>query len=155
MSLYTQISDIQYPDQEARDANRQVIGGGYSQFFAGKYNPLIFAGLYAGNEEQQEGNAPQLDYEFTGVRLGGQAKFTRSITAYASASLERRSYGEEDPFFLKTRKDDYSSYTVGARYEYNRELSFSPELVSSQNASNIDFYDTEKLAYSVTARYEF
>ena len=146
---------IEFPGQAARDSDRTVIGGGYSQFFASSLNPLIFVGLYSGDEEQQLGNAPQLDYDFTGIRLGTQAKFTRDLTAFLSTSLESREYGGTDPFFLIKRKDDYTTFTLGAVYQWNRELTVSPEITTSENDSNIDFYDTDKTAYSVTARYQF
>ena len=155
VSLYGKLTEIEYDDQPLRDADRQLVGGGFSQFFPGKRNPLVYIGLYVGNEETQDDTAENLGYEFIGLRLGGQIKIADRSFAFASFNWENREYADDDPFFLDTRDDDFFSAGAGMRFRLGRQWTISPEIHYSENDSNFELNDNDKTRISVTTRYDF
>ena len=155
VSVYGKLSEIEYDEQPARDADRQLVGGGLSQFFPGKRNPLLYVGLYIGEEETQDDSAPYLGYDFVGLRFGGQIKVGDRSIAFASFSWENREYAEDDPFFLDSRDDDNLSAGLGMRFKPRRQWTISPELRYSENDSNFELNDNDKTSISVTTRYDF
>lgn len=155
ISLYSKLSELEFDDQSARDADRRLFGGGLSQFFPGKRNPLLYFGLYSGTEETEESASSHLGYDFIGMRIGAQTKLSDRSIIFSSISWENRDYDGTEPFFLKTREDKYISANLGLRYEYNQQFSIAPEIFWSENDSNIDLNENDKTSYSVTARYEF
>lgn len=155
LSVYGKLAEIEYDDQPARDADRKLVGAGYSQFFPGKRNPLIYIGLYVGDEETQASTAEHLGYDFIGLRVGGQVKLTDRNILFAALSRENREYADSDPFFLKSREDDFTSASLGLRYRHSRNWSFSPELNWNENDSNIELNDNDRTRVMVTARYDF
>ena len=155
VSVYANIAEIEYDDQPTRDTDRSVIGGGYSQFFPGRYSPSLYLGLYTGNEDTQESGTDNLSFDLIGVRLGLQVNYSPRTIVYTSLNAESREYDGEDPLFLETREDDGYSITLGLRYGITRELYVAGEVFYAENESNIEINDNDKTTYAVTLRYDF
>ena len=155
ISLYGKLAEIEFDGQSARDADRKILGGGFSQFFPGKRNPLLYIGFYIGDEETQKSTSTNLGFDFIGLRVGGQVKLSDRNILFASLSRENREYADADPFFLKTRDDDLTAATLGLRYRYSKNWSFSPEINWGENDSNIELNDNDRTRFVATARYDF
>ncbi len=155
VSVYGKYSQIAFETQTIRDADRFVVGAGFSQFFAGKSNPLLYLGLYSGEEKEQASGVTHLGQNFWGVKIGTQTKLSQSSVAFLSLSSEYREYGGADPLFLVVRDDNQLSASAGIRIKKGQHWSFSPEVNWSQNISNIATNENEKLSYAITARYSY
>ncbi|MGB9092607.1 MAG: tetratricopeptide repeat protein, partial [Gallionella sp.] len=59
-SSYLQYTDLKYPDQSVRDANRYVLGAAYASVLGGNYTPAVYLGLYAGEEKEKQSGVPYL-----------------------------------------------------------------------------------------------
>ena len=101
-TLFAQYSELRYPTQDIRDANRTIIGAAYSQAFSGQYSPVVFGSLYTGREDEISANVPHLGHVPVGVRLGGEVRISAGLSAFANTSYEYRRYGGPDPFFCRS-----------------------------------------------------
>lgn len=154
-SAYLQYTDLSYPGQDVRNADRYVLGGAYARALGGEYTPVVYVGGYLGEESEQMANVPYLGHQLYGVRAGGELKINPQTTLFASASLEERSYGGQDPLFLVGRKDTQTDLRVGVSYILAQHWSITPQLGYTRNDSNVIINDYDRTIFSVTLRRDF
>ena len=154
-SLYVQITRLEYPGQSVRDATRYVAGAGYTRALTGKTEPVIFAGLYGGSENESNEGVPWLGHELVGLRLGGQMKLLPLLHGYASVEAEYRNYGGTDPTFLKSRDDKRYRAVIGLDYHVAENWKISPEISYTRNESNIVINDYDRTVVGLTLRRDF
>ena len=151
VSVFLQYSDLIYPSQEIRNANRYVGGVGYAHAF-GRGALITYAGLYGGAEKEKAENVPQLGNDIYGARLGVQWILNEKYSLFASASAERRKYGGPDPFFLVDRKDTQYSASGGLIFVPKKNLRITPQVSWTDNKSNIDINQFDRVIYQITLR---
>ncbi|MDO8989384.1 MAG: surface lipoprotein assembly modifier [Sideroxyarcus sp.] len=154
-SSYFQYTDLKYPDQSVRDAKRYVLGAAYAGMMGGDYAPAVYAGLYAGQEKEKQADVPYLGHKFYGVRAGGEMSIYAQTRLFGSLSVESRSYGGDDPFFLVDRKDTQSDLKLGINYAMTKYWSLTPQLGYTKNKSNIVINDYKRSIVSVGLRRDF
>jgi tetratricopeptide (TPR) repeat protein len=152
-SMYVQYTDLRYPDQTVRNADRWVLGGGYAHAYRG--GQVAFGGVYAGTEMEKAAGVPHLGHDLVGVRVGGQMPWSAKTALFASASLELRRYGGQDPLFLKVRNDSQFDLTLGADYTPAKDWKVTPKFSYTDNQSNVVINKFDRAVVSVTARREF
>lgn len=154
-SAYFQYSDLSYPGQDVRNADRYVLGGAYARALGGVYTPVIYVGGYLGEEKEQKADVPYMGHQLYGVRAGGELKFNPQTSLFASASLEERYYGGQDLFFLVGRKDMQIDLKMGVSYVPNPGWTVSPQLSYTRNDSNVILNDYDRTVISVSLRRDF
>jgi len=107
ISVFLQYSDLTYPDQEIRNANRYIGGVGYAHAF-GRGTVITYLGLYGGAEKEKDDSAPQVGNDIYGARLGAQWNLNEKYSLFANAS------GESTTFRVNKTK---------RRYELDRSAS--------------------------------
>lgn len=155
VSAYLQWTRLEYPGQDIRNADRQVVGAAYGHAFGGKYAPVVYAGAYFGREDERAAGVPHLGHELKGLRLGGQLALTEKTVLFAAASVEQRDYGGPDPLFLKTRDDTQKDLRLGITYRPVQLWSVTPQVSYTDNSSNIIINDFDRTVVSVTVRRDF
>jgi tetratricopeptide (TPR) repeat protein len=155
VSAYVQRTRLTYTEQHFRDADRTVVGGAWAHAYGGAGAPVVYAGLYAGDEATRDNAVPHFGHDLVGIRGGGQMALSEKWLGHVSLSYEDRKYGGADPFFLRDRHDKELQARVGATYSLSRHWSFTPALAYTNNKSNIVIYDYDRWIASVTARYDF
>ena len=154
-SSYFQYTDLKYPDQSERDANRYVLGVAYASVLGGNLSPAVYAGLYAGEEKEQQSGVPYLGQKLYGLRTGGELNFSAQTKMFGSLSVESRHYGGDDPFFLVTRKDTQADLNVGVKYVMNKLWTLTPQLAYTKCQSNIIINEYKRTVLSVSLRRDF
>jgi tetratricopeptide (TPR) repeat protein len=154
-SSYIQYTDLKYPDQPVRDARRYVVGAAYADVMSGDYAPAVYAGLYAGKEKEKQAGVPYLGHKLYGVRVGGELPVYPQTRLFGSVSVETRSYGGEDPFFLVTRKDTQADLKLGIHHVMDKFWTLTPQLGYTKNKSNIVINDYKRSIVSVGLRRDF
>lgn len=152
-SLFAQYSDLRYTAEPVRNAERWVAGGAYAHAF--RAGDVVFASAYGVSERTRDGDAPWLDLSGMGIRLGGQMTYGANTTFFAGGSVEHRRHGDEDPSFLKTRKETQYDLTLGASYVPVRYWRITPRLSFTHNASNTEINKYRRESVSVTIRRDF
>jgi outer membrane protein len=151
VSVFLQYSDLTYPEQQIRDANRYIGGMGYAHAF-GRGTVITYTGLYGGSEKEKADNVPQLGNDVYGVRLGAQWNLNEKYSLFANASGERRKYGGPDPFFLVDRKDTQYSASGGLIVVPKKNLHITPQASWTDNRSNIRINEFDRVIYQIVLR---
>ena len=152
VSSYFQYSSLTYPGQTSRDANRYVLGGAYAASLGGESASVIYTGAYAGTEQERKSSVPYIGYTLYGARIGGEMKLSPRFTALASASLEKRKYGGEDPLFLVKRDDTQGDLKAGINYMPAQKWTIGASLAYTSNDSNIVINKYDRTVFSVAVR---
>ena len=155
ISAFVQATRLSYPDNDIRDANRYVLGGGWAHVFAGDRTPVIFTSAYLGKEKARDSDFDQFSNKLYGARVGGQLSLTPKWVAYTSGGYEYRDYDESDPFFGKARRDDQYDVAVGLRFLPGHNWVIKPQLSYLKNESNISLNDFDRTVLSVSFRHDF
>lgn len=151
ISVFLQYSDLVYPSQQIRDADRYVGGAGYAHAF-GRGTVITYLGLYGGTEKAKADNVPQLGHDIYGARFGAQWNLNEKYSLFANASGEQRKYGGPDPFFLVDRKDAQYSASGGLIIVPKKNLRITPQVSWTDNRSNIDVNRFDRVIYQITLR---
>ncbi|MBI3527432.1 MAG: DUF560 domain-containing protein [Betaproteobacteria bacterium] len=151
ISVFLQYSDLVYPSQQIRDADRYIGGVGYAHAF-GRGTVITYVGLYGGTEKEKADNVPQLGNDIYGARFGAQWNLNEKYSIFANASGERREYGGPDPFFLVDRKDTQYSASGGLIFVPKKNLRITPQISWTDSRSNIDIYHFDRVIYQITLR---
>lgn len=154
LSTFLQVSDISYDTQPTRDARRDTLGAAWSQAINWKYQPVLYSGLYGGQEDPKNSAFKQFGQQFLGLRLGGSLYFNSRTQLNAALSAESRQYDAVDPFFLKTREDTQFDLSLGLGYRIGKYLSLRPAYTFTSNNSNIVINEFTRHTLSVDIRYE-
>ena len=154
-SSYLQYTDLKYPDQSVRDANRYVLGAAYASVLGGDYTPVVYAGLYGGMEKEKQSGVPYLGHKLYGVRTGGELNISAQTKLFGSVSVESRRYGGDDPFFLVARKDTQADLKVGVNYVMDKLWTLTPQFSYTKNNSNIIINDYKRNMISIGLRRDF
>lgn len=153
LSAFVQYSDLKYPGQSPRDADRWVAGGAFAHAYRG--GEVAFASAYGVSERVHEDSSPWNSFDGGGVRAGGQMNLNAKTVLFAGASVEVRRYGAEDPSFLKTRRDTQYDLALGVNYTPARYWKVTPRLTLTANESNTELNKYHREAVSVTLRRDF
>lgn len=155
LSLYGQLNRIAFPNQETRDANRAVLGAGYARVFDAKLKPLIYFGIFSGEENTVDNSFDFLGFDLFGLRLGGQISVNPRLDLSISSSFENRYHHERDSAFLITRHDKQYDLNIGARYLLLPTLTLTSNLGHTKNITNYDISDFERTILTFSIRKDF
>jgi hypothetical protein len=144
-TLFTQYSELRYPSQSIRDADRKIIAA-YAQAFSGDAAPVLFGSVYGGREDELAEGVPHLGHVPIGVRLGGQMRLGAGVSAFANASYEHRRYGGPEPIFLETRTDKQTDIGGGLSYVVRPGTTVIAQLAHTENRSNIPLNQFQRIA---------
>jgi len=154
-TVYGQFSDLHYPTQDIRDANRTVLGVAYGQVFTGAYTPVLFASGYAGQEKEKADGVPHLGHDLAGLRVGGQARIFLGLTVFGTVAYEHREYGGPDPLFVVTRVDNQYDAIAGVSYLLRPATTLIAQVAYTDNDSNIQINRFTRKVATVSLRFNF
>lgn len=154
LSAYLQSTAIRYDTQPFRDARRDTLGVAWSQAINWWRQPVVYAGLYGGQEDPKESNVKRFGQQFAGLRLGGSLYLNPRIQLSAALSTEQREFDAPDPLFLATREDTQYDLNLGMGFRFGQHFSLRPNVSFTRNDSNIVINDFTRHTLSVDFRYE-
>lgn len=155
LSAFLQYARLEYPTQPVRNADRDVGGLAYAHAFSMKYSPAVYVSGYYGNERQSDSTRPDLGHRVTGIRFGGQMNFSAQLNTFASASYEQRDYGGATPGFVDNRADRQKDYRIGVNYIPAKLWTVTPQVLYTDNSSNVPFNAFTRAQALVTVRRDF
>jgi outer membrane protein len=154
-SIFGQYSELRYPAESIRDADREVVGVAYGRAFDVRYAPVAFGSAYVGRERERASAVPHLGHGLRGVRIGGQVRLGRGWSLLGSAAYEERRYGGPEPVFLETRKDRQTDLSVGASYLLRANTTVLAQLAHTDNRSNVPINKFDRTVATVSVRFSF
>jgi tetratricopeptide (TPR) repeat protein len=154
VSVYTQYTQLTYPEQEPRDADRYVGGFGFAHAF-GQNKLVAYAGAYGGAEQEKNEIYPQFGHDLYGARIGAQQFLNEKFSIFVNASAEKRYYGGPDPSFLVDREDTQYSGSGGIHFIPRKNLRLTLQGTYTDNSSNIPIYEFDRVLVSLILRTDF
>jgi tetratricopeptide (TPR) repeat protein len=153
VGAFAQYTDLQYPSQDVRDANRWVAGASYAHLY--REGIMAFASTYLVQELPQKSHVGWLGFDGFGMRFGGRMNYDARTVLFGGATYEYRGYSKEDPSFLSKRRDNQYGLLFGVTRYFTKEWSVTPQLSLTYNDSNQELYEYNREMFSVTVRREF
>lgn len=155
VSIFGQVSDLEYPGSAVRDARRYIVGGGWGHTFDGDKAKVAYLSAYTGQENADNANFDFLSNDIYGLRAGGQMAINYKLVAFTGFSYEHRQYDAQDPTFLIARRDSQYDFNVGLRYLPGYNFTIKPQLSYINNHSNNELYQFDRYVLSVNIRKDF
>jgi tetratricopeptide (TPR) repeat protein len=152
---YLQYSRLIYHGNEFRNADRTILGINAAHVFAGDLSPVVFASVYGGREDARDSTADFLSQDIVGLRAGGQLNLNNQWQLQGSLAYELRDNDEDDPAFLKKRKDRQYDASLGLNFIPARDWSIKPQVTYSKVDSNIELNSFDRHIISVDVRKDF
>ena len=152
-TAFSQWTMFRYDGQPIRDVNQISGGVGWTHVMDKEGNPVIYAGVFGGNDNELRNSRKDIGRDFVGVRLGGQVAISSKNVIYSNISYQHSRYGANDPIFLERRDDDFVSISLGVVHAFNKDLSIRPDLSYINNDSTIPINDYDRWLLSVNFRY--
>ena len=148
------------PAQTDRNAYRNVIGVAWANAIDVKFQPTVYAGLYAGEERLMGAAYPEFGHKLFGVRAGGQVTLAPGVIAFANASYEDRHYGFPAStvnvlLFPFNRVDREWNLRLGGSYTFAKNWSISPALTVTETTSNVATSAYRRTMAQAMLRYDF
>jgi tetratricopeptide (TPR) repeat protein len=113
VSVFGKYVAIRYPDQDVRNVNQASGGVSITRAIEMKGDPVLFASLAGGNEDERDNGRPDMGRDFYGISIGGLYTLRSDVTAVAGLGYQRSRYGATDPLFATTRVDNLFSASAG------------------------------------------
>ncbi len=153
VGAFVQYTDLQYADQDSRDANRWVLGGSYAHLY--RSGVMAFASAYYAGERPRALGSEWLGFDGVGVRVGARMNYDSQTVLFGTASWEHRDYRKEDRLFRTDRRDNQYGLTLGATRYFTKDWSVTPQLSLTLNDSNTKLNEYHREQLSVTLRRDF
>lgn len=156
LAVFSQLSQLRYDTQTARDANRLNLGIAYSQALDLRYSPSFYASMYRGTESAKNSQFDYFSQSFLGLRLGGSLTYNDNIRLNGHLSSETRNFDAINPFlpFTSKRKDTETNLILGLTWQMKSQLSLQPSYTYSTNSSNLPINDYKRHIVSVDLRFD-
>ncbi len=155
LSAFAQAAIQRFPGQRIRDVNQYTGGIGAVHAYDRKGQPVVFASVFAGTDDELESTRPDLGRDFVGIRLGGHYTLNEKMQLQGNLSYQYARYGDADPLFQKRRRDNFIITRVGLNYSLNKNWYVLPEIQYLNNDSNLVINDFDRWQLFVTVRNNF
>jgi tetratricopeptide (TPR) repeat protein len=156
VAAFTQLSQLRYDTQSARDADRTTLGIAYSQAFEQRFNPSFYASLYQGQESTTNSQFDYFSQSFKGVRVGGGMAYNANLSLNSHISLEQRDYDKGNQFlvapFNTARQDDETQFNLGVTWRFKPQYSLQPYYNYSRTSANQAINDYTRHVFGLDLR---
>lgn len=154
-STYARYAIQRFPGQRLRDVNQTSGGVGMVHQFAAQGDPVVFASLFGGMDDETHGSRPDIGRVFAGIRAGGEYRWNRNTTLVGNIGYQYSRYGADDPLFLKRRRDHFVFVRAGVEYTLAKNWMVRPEIQYIVNNSTLPINDFNRWLPFVTLRAQF
>jgi len=155
LSLFGQALVQRFPGQETRNVNQYTLGAGIVHLINDTGAPVVYAGLYAGLDDEKDSLYEYIGRNFIGVRAGGQYTLREDLNLVGGASYQYSRYGAVEPLFLEKRKDHFAHIHAGLEYTVMKSWVIKPDVQYLLNKSNLPINDFRRWQAMISVRYNF
>jgi hypothetical protein len=141
------------------DIDQSLAGATWLHAFGGVGNPILFSSLMVGREDalNQRVNLTDVSKDYWGVRLYGQYTLNSGLDAFAGFGYQWRNDKSMNARATTVAygKDELLDISLGLNWRPYKDWTVRPQIIYSQNSSNIALYEYDRTETSVTVRREF
>ena len=155
-----QYAQLSYDIFSILDSDLVTLNLGYSQEFTASLAPVFFANIKLGNENAKSDSASaeaNTSRDIYSLRLGLALSFSSRFVVQASLGAQGSKYkGEQivDPVGV-IRKDTYSTADLNLFWLLNKDWRVDTRIAYSNNTSNVEIREYDRLLASVNVNYNF
>ena len=135
-----------------RDVNQFLVSGVLGKA-VGSFNHTL--SVYYGDESEQKAAGKNNAQQFYGVAFAEQYQLNSSNLPYVRVSLHRSDNKAKDPIFNIEREDSTFSTSLGWIWLWKRNLNVTTDVTYTNNDSNIDLFEYDRVKYQTGLRYQF
>lgn len=154
LSVFAQQSRLDYAQDDARNADRTVVGAGYARAF-GDGRQVAYGSVYRAEEKTRSNGFDNYAHRALGVRFGAEAMLGANSVAFAAMQYESRRYGGSEPFFDVRREDRQLDLTAGVHFTPAPQWRISPQMSFVRADSNVVLYAYRRIVWQLAVRREF
>ena len=155
VSLFGEYAAVRYPSQDVRDVNRATAGISITKAFETQGNPVLFASLTGGDEDEKDDNRPDQGRHYYGISTGGLITLRENITAIGGLSYQHSRYGARAPLFATTRDDDLYSASAGLIIDVKENWDVRPVIKYTNHDSTLPINDYNRWQAHINVRRTF
>jgi outer membrane protein len=155
LSAFAQAAIQRFPGQRIRDVNQYSAGFGVVRGYDREGQPVVFASVFAGTDDELADLRPDLGRDFVGIRLGGQYTLNEKMQLQGNFSYQYARYGADDPLFQKRRRDHFIVTRLGLNYSLTKSWYVLPEVQYLNNDSSLVINDFNRWQLFVNVRNNF
>ncbi len=153
-----QVSKYQYPGSAIRNTTSLTTGFGISKRFTNTFKPIVFANLILGRDSPYtagSGAAAVAERTLHGFRTGTQLMLTPKFSLSGALLGQKVSYGAENSFFGKVRKDEFWSASLSSNWLFLENWSLRADVNFIENDSNITINNYDRIEGQISIRHDF
>jgi tetratricopeptide (TPR) repeat protein len=154
-SVFGQMVAQRFPGQSVRNVNQYSGGVGVVHIYNRPGDPLVYASVFAGTDEELNDLREDIGRTFVGVRAGGKYSLREDLDLIGGVNYQYSGYNANDPLFQETRKDHFFFLRAGLDYQVREQLKITPEVQYIHNDSTLPINDFDRWQLFVSARYDF
>ncbi|MEM7563835.1 MAG: surface lipoprotein assembly modifier [Pseudomonadota bacterium] len=155
LASYLRTAQIEYDDQDERDSLLTLLSVTYVTRIDASGSPVIYAGVNLGSNDADSSDGDEFGYSLTGLSFGVEFAAFETYRPYAYASYVTRDFDDDSSIFGETREDDRLSLRLGAEIKQLADWLITPELIYTDNDSNITINDYDRTQLMVNFRRSF
>ena len=104
------------PGQTLRNVNQSNVGTGIIHALDMQGDPVVFASVFGGSDEELLDTRPDVGRKFVGIRAGGQYTLNKNMRLLGNISYQYSRYDGDDPLFQERRRDHFIFTRLGLGY---------------------------------------
>lgn len=144
--------DGQNRNASLRDVHQLLLSGVLGKTMGNFYHSVS---VYYGDEQAVKALGKNNAQQFYGVAFSEQIQLLPEHVPYFRVSLHRSDNKRNDPIFNREREDRTFSTSVGWIWRANRNINITTDVTYTENDSNIDLYQYDRVKYQTGLRYQF
>jgi outer membrane protein len=158
-SLFAAVTRQRFPDIAVNNVNSLAAGAGWLHMFNGARKPLLYVSAVIGQDDAQEQlvNGADNGKRFALTRLYGQIASSETSEIFAGAGLLYR--GDRSAYARSINasygSDHMTDITLGWNWRPAPDWAVRPQIVYSENRSNVALSEYRRTEATVTVRHEF
>ncbi|WP_428034552.1 surface lipoprotein assembly modifier [Amphritea sp.] len=158
LRLYGGVNLLDYADDNWKDATQYHLGGNYLWMGTGRWSPLWFAGLFAGQETPDTAGVladAQVDRFFWGASMGVQLEPMADLSLVPVVTYQSSHYKGDDWLYGLRREDDFVILNINLEWAVEKNWTVLANFSSNHADSNIELYEYDRQQGMLGLRYSF
>lgn len=158
-SLFGLYAQQRFQDVPTNNIDSYTLGGSWLHVFEGDVKPVLYGSLFVGQDDAKNKLANGADVAKTsvGARFFGQVSPRDDIDVFAGVGyLERNDQSQyARATTVQYGKDRSFDLSLGLNWRPAKDWTVRPQLVYSENRSNVALSEYKRTEASLTVRYDF
>ena len=157
--LFGTYTQQRFQDVPTNDIDSTMVGASWLHLFSHDLKPILYSSLLAGQDEARKSlaNGSNVSKDNWGARFYGQISPRENFDLYASLGYLDRTDRKTNArsTTVGIGKDRMNDLTLGANWRFAKDWLLRPQIIYSENNSNVALSEYKRTEITVTLRHDF